>query len=152
MVTTSDDLDAEGWPSSGFVRITTSSGALREICYYSSRSDVALTIPEAGRGLFDTMPDDGDATDSIQSVPGIRVGIEAPSSQPAGDFSKIADRIEAPGGTIDWTTATHYADGVEIGDMDAGDIYGVWIERACVAGTTPAVRVIQGVGLSFDAA
>lgn len=151
-ITTSDDFDVAGWPSSGFVRITDSSGVLREICYYSSRSATALTVPEAGRGLFDTAPAAGAASDSLQSVPGIRVGVEAPDAQPDGEFSTIADRIAAPGGSITWTTSTSYADGVEIGVLASGDIYGIWIERACVAGTTPAVRIIQGVGLSFDAA
>jgi hypothetical protein len=121
-----------GWPQRGWARIETSGGTLREIVYYSSRTDITLTVPALGRSRLGTSAGAGAATDNIYSVPGIRIGIEAPI---ANAIQTIASESTAPTG-ITWSTARTAVTGPSIGTLAAGDWYGVWIHRELPAGVT----------------
>jgi hypothetical protein len=141
------------WPDSGFCRIQESDGTLREIVYYSSRTSTELTIPTAGRGLLGTSATAGAATDTLDAVPGIRIAKEAPSAQSAGYFTDKTSAGEGsqPAG-LTWSTAILSAEGLDIGDLSSGNIYGLWIERTVIAGAIAEASVLNLINWSFDAA
>lgn len=136
------------WPTSGFCRVETAAGALRELVYYASRTSTTLTVPVAGRGLLGTSAAAGTATDIIKSVPGIRIALEAPA---ADAIQTIANENTSPTGRT-WVTPVTKATGVSIGNMTTLALYGVWVERVVVAGATSEASVLQNVSFSFDAA
>lgn len=136
------------WPDSGFCRIEESGGTLREIVYYTDRTSTTLTIPAAGRGLLGTSAAAGAATDVLKAVPGMRLAKEAPSSDA---IQTIANENTSPTGRT-WSTAVSNANGVDIGDLATGDLYGVWLERSVIAGATSEAKLLQAVAIDYDAA
>ena len=138
-----------GWPSSGWARIVTSGGALREIVYYSSRTDTVLTVPAGGRGRLGTSAAAGAATDEVWSVPGWRIAKEAPSAQPAGFVQTIADEDTAPGG-VSWSTGINAADGISVGTLAPGYIQGLWIHREIVASHMAIAQVRASLAWSWS--
>lgn len=141
-----------GWPRSGFVRIETSANALREIAYYASRTDTVLAVPAAGRGQLGSSAAAGASTDNLYPVPGLRIGKEAPSAQPSGYIQTIANEGAAPSG-IAWVTGIRAADALSIGTLDGGQIQGLWLHRAVLAGHA-AEGSVRGIKLHwrFDGA
>lgn len=147
-ISTSGSFDSAGWPSTGFCHIKTNTGTDRELVYYSSRTATVLTIPSGGRGLGGTSAAAGASTDTLDAVPGIQIGIEAPTSS---HLQTIANETSAPTG-ITWSIATTKATGVVIGNMAVGALYGLWIHRMVIPGeqATPVLKEI--VNLAFDSA
>jgi len=141
------------WPDSGYGVIKTSGGTEREIIYFSSRTATVLTVPAAGRGLLESSAAAGAATDTIDSVPGIGIGKEAPSSQPRGHFTDNTGSGEgtAPGG-VSFSTPLTDTDAVDIGDLSTTYIYGLWIKREVPAGAVNEPNVLNDLVISFDAA
>ncbi|MCW8129631.1 MAG: hypothetical protein KIS92_04525 [Planctomycetota bacterium] len=140
-----------GWPRSGFVRIEDSGGTLREIAYYASRTDTQLAVPAAGRGLLGTSADAGASDDLIYPVPGLRIGVEAPSAQPDGYIQTIADENTEPAG-ISWETGITAETGLVVGSLAAGEILGLWVHRAVIAGHAAAGSVRGKLKWTFGAA
>jgi len=136
------------WPDSGWCRIEDSGGSLREIVYYESRTSTTLNVLAGGRAQLGTSAQAGAATDKIYAVPGIRLGIEAPSSDA---IQTIANENTAPT-SITWSTAITSSNGLSIGTLTPGSMYGLWLERAIPAGATSEANVQQKIGWSFDAA
>lgn len=136
-----------GWPRSGYVRIEQSNGTLREIAYYSSRTSTVLTVPAAGRGLLGTSAAAGAATDVCYPVPGYRIGLEAPSSSA---IQTIANENTAPA-AISWSTAITQAAGLTLSSLAAAALYGLWIQRAVIAGHAAEGQVRGALRWSFEA-
>jgi hypothetical protein len=141
------------WPETGYCAIYTSGGSEREIVYYSSRTTTALTVPAAGRGLLGTSAAAGAATDTVDAIPGVGIGKDDPTSQPSGSFvdNTGADEDTAPAG-ITFTSPILDADAVDIGDLLAGYIYGVWIHRETPAGAVGQSGMLHDLEFAFDAA
>jgi len=141
------------WEDTGYCRIVDNLGALREIVYYESRTDTTLTVPAAGRSALGTSEEAGAGTDDIYCVPGIRLGKEAPSEQPDGFIEdETGDETGIPGGGAPWITGISETDGLEIGDLESGEIYGVWIRRTAPAGVLADPDVLHSIGYSYEAA
>lgn len=136
------------WADSGFCRIEDNTGNLKEIVYYSGRTSTTLTVPVGGRGLLGTSATAGAATDKIYCVPGLRIAKEAPTSNA---IQTVANENTAPTG-LTFVTGITAAGGLAIGDLAAGGLYGLWLERTVVAGATAQSSVEQGIAYSFDAA
>lgn len=136
------------WPSSGFCHIQTSGGSTREIVYYSSRTDLTLTIPAAGRGLLGTSAAAGAGTDNLYSVPGLRIAKEEPT---ANALQTIASDTTAPTG-LTWNAGITAATGLSIGTLASGDGYGIWIERTIVAGSQAIALAQFTLRHQFDGA
>lgn len=136
------------WPESGFCRIESSAGALKEIVYYSSRTSTSLTVPSSGRGTLGTSAQAGAATDKIYPVPPLRIAIEAPSSS---HIQTIADENTAPTG-VSWSTGITADTGVSVGDLAASALYGVWAQAVTIAGATAKATDVLSWRLQFDAA
>ena len=141
------------WPDSGFAHIRTSAGATREIVYYTSRTATALTVGATGRALLGTSASAGAATDTVDAVPPIRIGLDAPTSQPSGSFVDNTGVGEgtAPGGVVFSQPLTE-GDGLSIGTLQTLEIYGIWIHRHVVAGSNALPSVRNELRWSFDAA
>jgi hypothetical protein len=141
------------WPDKGFCAIYTAAAAEREIVYYESRTTTVLTVPAAGRELLGTTAAAGAAGDTVDAIPGIGIGKDAPTSQPSGSFvdNTGADEDTAPGG-ITFTTPVLDADAVDIGDLAAGYIYGLWIHRETSVGALGQSGNVHRLEFAFDAA
>jgi hypothetical protein len=136
------------WPATGYVRIATSTGTLREVAYYSSRTSTALTVPAAGRAIFGTAAA-GASTDLINAVPGIEIGYKAPTSQPSGSFTAIANETTAPS-AVTFTSGITAATGADVGNVVSGNIGGIWVKRKNPAGVVATTGVLHGIGFTFD--
>lgn len=147
------------WPLSGWARIATSAGVLREIVYYSSRTHAVLTVPAGGRSRLGTTAAAGAVTDSVVPVPGIRIGWETTvgRNQPV---QAVANESTAPTG-VTWSTGVTPSTGVALGDLDFAEHAGLWLHREIPAGAaaTPRLRnlvrcqyTIDGVSYTEDLA
>ena len=136
------------WPVTGWARIEDSGGTLQEIVYYTSRTDTALTVPAAGRGLLGTSAGAGSATDVAYPVPGIRIAWEDAAPLRGGDVQTIASESTAPTG-LTWSTAITAATGVAATDLDGGDQGALWIHRELPAGTSASPELHNEIGASF---
>jgi len=134
------------WPASGWCRITTNAPALREIVYYSSRTSTSLTVPADGRGRLGTSAAAGAATDSVDCVPGIRIGYEAMDSN--GEIQAIASATTAPTG-ITWDTDITSALGLSIGTLNPRENVGLWIHREIPANVTASILMENKINLSY---
>lgn len=134
------------WPNSGWVRITTNAPALREIAYYSSRTATVLTVPADGRGRLGTAAAAGAATDSIDPVPGIRIGYEAVDA--FGEIQTIASATTAPA-AVTWNTEITSALGLNIGTLNPRGNVGLWIHREIPANVTANVLLENKIMLGY---
>lgn len=144
--------DFADWPDTGFAHIKTSAGATREVVYYSSRTDDVLTVPAAGREMLGTSAAAGASDDTVDAVPGIAIAKEAPTAQPDGHFTDETGAGEGSDPGVSFSVACDEANGEDIGDLDAGEIYGLWIWRAVPAGQVADTSLINLINWSFDAA
>jgi hypothetical protein len=138
-----------GWPVSGFCRITTAGGTLREIVYYSSKTGTELIVPEAGRGLLGTTASAGAADDKLDAVSGIKIAKELPTG---GAFNLADDEndTEAVEGLF-WSTGITEATGIDCGNLAAGEMVGLWLWLAVVAGASASPKLINTIRWRFDA-
>jgi len=138
-----------GWPVSGFCRITTAGGTLREIVYYSSKTGTELIVPAAGRGLLETTASVGAVDDKLDAVPGIKIAKETPSG---GAFSVATDEndIDAVEG-LTWSTGITEATGIDCGNLAAGEMVGLWLWLIVVAGASASPKLINAIKWRFDA-
>ncbi len=120
------------WPDTGFCRITTAAGSLREIVYYSARTDSVLTIPAAGRGLLDTTAAAGAADDILDCVPGIKIAKETPTG---GAFTVASDEHDTNAVSgLSWTTGIDKDSGLAISGLAPGEMIGIWLWLVVVEG------------------
>jgi len=121
------------WPDAGWAHVRTAASATREIVYYTSRTATALTVPATGRARLGTSAAAGAADDTVASVPGLRIAIEAPDAN--GDIQVIASSTTAPTG-VTWSTALSSIAGLTIATLASGANYGLWVHREIPAGAT----------------
>lgn len=121
-ITTATANGFADWPSQGWAHIKT--GAVtREIVYYTSRTSTSLTVPSGGRGLLGTSAAAGSATDTIDAVPGVRIGKETADSD--NKIQTIASASTAPSG-ITWDTGITSATGLTIATLAPTANAGLW--------------------------
>lgn len=123
------------WPASGYGLIKDSGGSVREWVYFEDRTDDDLNVTAAGRGLGETTAAAGAASDTIDSVPGFELSIEAPASQPSGIFITVADEDAAPAGAS-WSSPLTDAEALSIGTLADGEQYMIRLRREIVAGSS----------------
>jgi hypothetical protein len=142
------------WPWKGWVRIETSGGVLKEIAYYSSRTDSILTVPLLGRGRLGTTAAAGAATDKIWSVPGIRIGFELANPEIGGSVQTIPNETTAPNtaaflGTA-WSTAITAETGIQVGTLDLQEQGALWIHRELPAGISAIAKALNMIGVAYS--
>jgi len=122
------------WPSRGYCNIQTSGGTLREIVYYSIRTDTSLSVPAAGRGLLGTTASAGAFTDIINAVPGIAIGLDVNGIQASGSpIATIPHDTTAPAG-VTWFAGITGPTGAIIGTLYPNQQIGIWMMRQVPAG------------------
>lgn len=139
----------EDWLKSGWARIETSGGSLRENIYYSSRTDTILTIDDTfGRAVLGTSRASGASDDVVYPIPGIRIGLEAPVD---GEIQTIGSETTEPSG-ITWSTEITYAAGLTIPTLADGEEYGLWIhnELPPPGDITGNPRLENSIGTQWD--
>ncbi|MDD5327410.1 MAG: hypothetical protein PHY02_06300 [Phycisphaerae bacterium] len=136
------------WPATGFCRITTAADSLREIVYYSSRTNTVLTVPAAGRGLLDSIAAAGAADDKLDAVPGVKIAAEAPSSDHFSMPENEYDTDEVSG--LSWSTGITAAGGLDVGSLVAGEMVGIWFQMEVVEGRTASPLMEDILEWSFD--
>lgn len=140
------------WPDSGWAHIKDSGGTTREIVYYSSRTNTALTVPSGGRARLGTTAAAGSSTDTVDAVPGIAIALDDDGVTSGGAaIQTIADESTAPL-SVTWNTGITAATGLNIGTMTAGQQVGIWIKRDVPAGMASTVDNAVLIYDSFDAA
>ena len=140
----------DDWPETGYCRIEEADTTEREIVYYTSRTSTVLTVPAAGRELLGTTAAAGAADDTVDAVPGIRIAKDAPDAQPDGVFEDETASDEVDPGVGSWASGIVAADGISIGTLTAGQIYGLWIERETPAGYVASPNIENAINWSFD--
>ncbi len=152
-IQTTGSFDTNGWPEEGFATIYNSSAVEQEIVYYASRTATVLTVPAAGRGLLGTSATAGAASDTADAISGIGIGLDAPTSQPAGTFvdNTGADEDTAPAG-VTFTSPIFVANELSIGTLIATNIEAYWIHRETPAGAVAKTNALHDVIRTFDAA
>lgn len=145
------------WPEKGFGLIKDSLGAEQEVVYYKSRTNTVLTIDANGRGLAlgdENAASAGSADDTIDAVPNLQIGIEAPSGSPiTGTFTDktgVGDE-SAPGG-VSFSTPIVDADALSIGTLLTLEIYAVWTKRLTTVAAEAQAAVVGQWELFGDAA
>lgn len=117
------------WPTSGWCQIRNISNTIREVVYYSSRSDTVLTVPNSGRALLGTSSSAGSTNDTIYPVPGVAIGVDPTGVQIMGSsIQTIASGTTAPT-SVSWNLGIIEADGLQIGTIQPGEQVGIWVKR-----------------------
>jgi len=138
-----------GWASAGFALIREADGTLREAVYYTIRSSSVLTVPAAGRAQLGTTATAGAATDTLDSISGLRFGREEPSIQPAGFIQTIASPTTVPGGVV-FKLAFDRDSALDMGVLAATWSRGLWIEQTTIAGATAQAKIENRLRLQLD--
>jgi hypothetical protein len=136
------------WPLTGFCRIETAAGSLREIVYYSNRNSVVITVPAAGRALLGTSSAAGTATDKIYPIPGVKIASESPDGNGLFSIADDENDIEAVSG-LSWTTGIIAANGLNIGSMASNAKMGCWIWLVVPVGQTAAATLENSLSWSW---
>jgi hypothetical protein len=139
------------WPESGYLE----NDDTGEVMYYSSRTDAALTVEVGHRDIWTDVAGGAAGTedDVIKSIPGLRLGIEAPRTHSDGNFTTAADEDTDPGGiTFKHPTSVTDADVLEPGVLLAGNIYGLWMERHAPGGAAATARARTLIQWSYTTA
>jgi hypothetical protein len=145
-ITTATANGFADWPDKGWAHIKTNAPATREIVYYSSRTATSLTVPADGRGRLGTSAAAGAATDTIDAVPGIRIGYEAMDSN--GEIQTIASITTAPTG-ITWDTDCTLALGLAIGTLNPRQNVGIWIHREIPANVSEIISSENKINIDY---
>jgi hypothetical protein len=135
------------WDAAGFVH----NDRTNEVMYYASRTDDALSVAAGGRNVWADGAAAGLEDDVIREIPQWQIGKEAPSAQPDGAFTdKSAGEGEAAPVTCYHPISAADAAVINIGDLAAGYIYGLWIQRKIVAGAVSDASILDRLAFSFE--
>jgi hypothetical protein len=137
------------WPVNGWAQVRNASGVLKEVVYYSTRTEQTLTVTL--RGLLGTSATAGSNTDLLSPVPGIAIAKDPDGAQAAGTgIQTIADKNTEPAG-VTWSLGITEAGGLSIGTLAAGEEIGIWFWKSIppTSEATPSATV--GVVDAFTA-
>lgn len=128
------------WPAAGWCQIRTSSNSLRELVYYTSRSNTILTVPAAGRGLLGSSAGAGSGTDSINPVPGVAIAIDTAGVQAGSSSIQLVGNINTAPTSVSWNTGITAGTGLQIGTLLATQQVGLWLWRQTPPGAIASPR------------
>lgn len=138
------------WPAYGWCQVRTSVGTLREVVYYSSRTNAVLTVPSGGRSLLGTTAAAGSAGDLVYPVPGIAIAKAAEGVQAGGSaIQLVAGENAAPTG-VTWNLGIDEATGLDIGTLLPSEQIGMWVWRAIPPGARSTANMLARVVQTFN--
>jgi hypothetical protein len=139
------------WPTTGWVQIQTSGGAIREVVYYAARTGNTLIVPGNGRALLGTTAGAGSSSDVLYSVPGVAIAIDSAGVEAFGNpIQLIPTANTAPSG-VTWNMGLTAATGLQIGNLAPNQQIGLWIWRQIPAATIASPSVLNQFLDSFNA-
>jgi len=137
------------WPEAGWVQIFKADDTIREVVYYTSRTTTVLTVPAAGRAIFNTTASAGTNNDRLFPVSGICLAFELPS--PIDTIQTIANETTAPAAvTFEHANTTLPNNTFYGGAIAPGLSWGVWIWREIPAGAIVSPKTEVKLQLKFD--
>lgn len=139
------------WPSAGWAQIRSSLGILKEVVYYTSRTNTILVIPSVGRGLFGLGSLSGDPTDRIHSVPGVVLAINNTGVTVGGLAIQAIANINTPPTGVTWNFGITAATGLQIGNLQPGSQVGIWMWRQLPPNTISDPLSLTKFSESFNA-
>ena len=143
------------WPATGWCRIEQSTGALREVVYYSSRTSTVLTVPSTGRARLGTTAAAGASTDKIFPIPGMRIALDADGVDAASHlYDVIADENTEPVIDGDWACGGDDDDtlgnALLIDTIASGSVVPIWIHKEIPEGAKATTTSYNGIVYCFD--
>jgi hypothetical protein len=138
------------WPTTGWCQIRNAGGTLKEIVYYTARTNTVLTIPAAGRAALFTTPQTGASTDLLYPVPGVAIGLDPAGVQSFGAAIQLIPGTSAPAG-VTWNAEVTAAGGLQVAALNPGQQFGVWLWRQIVGGTIATPLALTELLDSFNA-
>jgi hypothetical protein len=139
------------WPNQGWCQIQTAGGLLKEVVYYSARTNTQLTVPGNGREQLGTSFAAGLSTDLIIPVPPVAIGIDPTGAQAFGtSIQQVGAATSAPGGVF-WSMGVTAASGLQIGTLLPAQQVGIWIWRQMPAGVIATPQALVQYQDSFNA-
>lgn len=143
--------DFSNWPTTGWCRVETSGGTLREVVYYSSRTQYTLTVPVTGRARLGTVAAAGASNDVLRSVPGLAIGFDAAGVQSFGTgITVIANDTAAPAG-VTWSTEVSKGTGLSLPRIAPNKQIGFWMKREILVGAIYSPNVYNELQTDFIA-
>jgi hypothetical protein len=140
------------WPLNGWCQIQNSSLAIKEVVYYSNRTNNALTVPSGGRARLGTTAVVGTLTDIVNPVPGVAIAMAAEGIQSFGaSIQNLANVNTAPTGVV-WNLGLTAATGLQIGTLTTNQQIGIWVWRDIPALTKGTPQALIQTQTSFNAA
>ena len=137
------------WPAVGYAQVRKNDGTLREIVYYSSRTNISINV--VARALLGSSSTAGVASDTIYPVPGVAIAANDAGVQAGGSaMQTIANATTAPTG-VTWNTGITSATGVSIATLAAGQQVGLWLKREVPAGAVASPLALVKIDGSFSA-
>lgn len=143
-ITTAGDFS--GWAETGWCHIKTSGGTTREIVYYESRTNTSLTIPATGRGLLGTSAAAGAATDTLDSVPGIRIASETEDAN--GEIQTVS--LGSAPTSVTWDTGTTNSTGLSKADLQPLENLGIWVHTEIPQAAKAQVNCKSIIYMEYD--
>lgn len=141
----------QDWPTTGWCRIESLTGTLKEIVYYTAKTTNTLTIPAVGRARLGTTSTAGVNTDKIYPVPGIAIAIDPLGVQAFGtNIQTIISSTTGPIG-VTWNLGILPSTGLQIGNMSVNTQVGIWIWREIPPGAVSTPQALTMVQDSFAA-
>ena len=139
------------WPTSGWVCIRSAVDTVREVAYYSSRTDTVLTVETGGRARLGTSAAAGAAGDTVDAVPGIAIGANNAGVQASGaQIQQVADEDTAPAG-VTFVVGLTAASGVNVGTIGPNEEIGIWLMREIPASATSIAQNEVRLKATYDA-
>ena len=143
------------WPVCGWCRIETSGGVLREVVYYSSKTNTTLTVPSTGRGRIGTSAAAGSSTDKLIPIPGMRIALDGDGVQDDSyEYATIANENTAPtisgswvSGSDDDSSAGH---ALLISSVPVDGVIPLWLNKEMPASSKATAESYYGINIGHD--
>lgn len=119
--------DASDWPTRSFwVKNTTKN----DLAYCKYRTGNTLFLASRVGGLRGHTAQSWDSSDAVIPYPEVDIGLDAPATN---QFESPTNETTAPSG-VTFSAPTDYDNGLAIGNLAAGALYGVWVRETVVQG------------------
>ncbi len=139
------------WPSSGWCEIQSSGNVLKEVVYYTSRTNALLTVPVAGRGLLGTTAQAGNLGDLLYPISGTAIAIDTAGVQAFGSSIQTIANSLTPPNAVTWNVGILAVQGLQIGTLLPNQQAGIWIWKQIPAGVTASPSLLNQFQDSFNA-
>lgn len=132
-------VDASNYPSSCWLAKVDGSGTVQDVRYAYNKSGNQFSIMNPSGGMRGYTAASWSPGDNVIPAPWFDIGLDAPlkiGSPDLNQFENPASETTAPSG-ISFSTPMNTTDALDIGDLDASEVYCVWQRYYIPAGMKP---------------